>query len=333
MARMSNKDRRTAVQLENRKNHLGTALDIAAARAEYDEHVKNLLADKVILSHILAGVVTELNGMMPQEIVPLIEEPQVSSVATNPGETNLWTQSDMPMISGTNLESKIPGEGTITYDIHFHVMVPGEQERIKIIIDLEAQKNKPGYDLVTRGTFYNARQISAQLGREFEIPNYQDMKKVYSIWICMNSPKCLENTAVAYDVQPKILTGSLKSFGKYDLQTVVVLYLSKNLAENKEELSLHRFLGTLLLPAVSLKEKRMILETEYRVPFTERRMNVMCNLSEAIWEDGIEQGIEQERQELIFNMFQSGLSFEQIKVIVGDKMKEEQLREIEGMVN
>ncbi len=48
--------------------HLGTALNIAAAQAEYDEHAKNLLANKIILAHILAHVADEFRGMSPQEI-------------------------------------------------------------------------------------------------------------------------------------------------------------------------------------------------------------------------------------------------------------------------
>ncbi len=120
----------------------------------------------------------------------------------------------------------------------------------------------------------------------------------------------------------------MKTFGKYDLQTVAAIYLSRELVESSDELHLYRFLGTLLSKKLRLEEKRTILEEEYQLPLTGkigRRINIMCNLGEGIWEEGIEQG----RQDMIYRMFQSGLPFEQVKVIVQDKVSDEMLREIE----
>lgn len=49
-------------------------------------------------------------------------------------------------------------------------------------MNVEAQKDyHPGYDLVTRGIFYVARMISAQMDVEFTADDYDGIKKVYSI--------------------------------------------------------------------------------------------------------------------------------------------------------
>ena len=290
---------------------LKTDLNIADIMAEYDEHAKNLLAHKIVLAHILSGTVAEFKGMNPEKIVPLIEgEPKVSRIAVRPGETNKGRK-----ITGTSQESKIPNEGMITYDVHFYVFTPNHRERVKIIVDVEAQKQKPAYDLVTRGIFYNARQISAQLGTEFEIPRYNDIKKVYSIWICMNSPEYLENTAVEYAVHPQVLVGKVKDYGKYDLQSVIIINLSKKLAENREELYLHRFLGALLSPDLKTEEKMEILEGEYQIQTAgdmERRMNIMCNLSESIEEKGRAEGRAEERVALALKMLRAGKAEDEI---------------------
>ena len=69
-------------------------------------------------------------------------------------------------------------------------MWTAEKEQVKIIVNVEMQnKYHTGYDLVTRGIFYAARQISAQLDKEFTVDKndkikYGNLKKVYSIWIC-----------------------------------------------------------------------------------------------------------------------------------------------------
>ena len=161
---------------------------------------------------------------------------------------------------------------------------------------MEAQKEKPGsYDIVTRGIFYNARQLSSQLDTEFEIPHYNDIKKVYSIWICMNVPKYLENTAVLYDIQPHDLVGAVEKKGRYDILAVIEINLGKEPAKDSEELRLHRLLGTLLSPGLRPEEKMEVLKKEYGIKTTDRLrkgMRQMCNLSEAIEEQGIRRGIQ-----------------------------------------
>ena len=83
--------------------------------------------------------------MNPDEVVELIEgTPQVSKVAVNPGESN------MPEITGDNMENTIPYEGKITYDIRFRALIPERDDWIQLIIDVEAQKDYyPGYDLMS----------------------------------------------------------------------------------------------------------------------------------------------------------------------------------------
>ena len=128
--------------------------------------------------------------------------PQVSKIAVNPGE------SIMPEITGDNVEDAIPYEGKITYDIRFRALVPERDELIQLIMDVEAQKDYyPGYDILTRGIYYGARMISAQKGTEFIDDDYDKIKKVYSIWICMNVPSYAENTITEYGLQKRNIAG------------------------------------------------------------------------------------------------------------------------------
>ena len=125
---------------------------------------------------------------------------------------------------------------------------------------------------------------------------YNDIKKVYSIWICMNVPKYLENTAVLYDIQPHDLVGAVEKKGRYDILAVIEINLGKEPAKDSEELRLHRLLGTLLSPGLRPEEKMEVLKKEYGIKTTDRLrkgMRQMCNLSEAIEEQGIWRGIQQ----------------------------------------
>ncbi len=272
------------------KNNVSRKIDITDKIAEYDENVKYLLSEKIILAHILVYAVKEYYGMNPEDVVRLIEgSPQVSVVAVNPGESN------MPEIIGDKTEDVIPYEGMITYDIRFRALAPKGDEQIQLMIDVEAQKDYyPGYDILTRGIYYSARMISSQKGSEFTNDDYDKIKKVYSIWICMNAPHYAENTITEYGIQKRNIVGAFpETKGRYDLLGVIMICLPKKLAEADEGTRLHRLLGALLSSEMTRAEKKDIIESEYGITMEheiERRVNIMCNLGEAIAEREMERG-------------------------------------------
>lgn len=272
----------------------------AGPKAEYDEHAKRILAHKIVLAHILVNAVPEFTGLDPEEVVELIEgEPEISSVPVYPGETNnpkiRKVEWEVPVITGSNIESKIPYEGTVTYDVRFSVWAPNRKEKLKILVDIEAQKEfNLGYDIVTRAVFYAARMLSAQLDTEFKATNYDDIKKVYSIWICMNTPKDLQNSITKIYLEKQTIYGKTSAdIGRYDLLGVIIVGLSKELINECDESGLHRLLGAIFSPDLPIQVKKEILQKEYEIMMSddmERSVESMCNLSEAIEERGIAKG-------------------------------------------
>lgn len=271
----------------------------SGSKSVYDEFAKRLLAQKVILAHILIHTIKDFSTMKPEEVMLLIEgEPEVAHTPALPGQTNNPEVKEiLPVITGNSTESKVPYEGIVTFDIRFYVWLPGKKEKVKVIVDVEAQKKfSPGYDLVTRGIFYASRLVSAQLDTEFTIPHYNDIKKVYSIWICADTPKRIENTITEFCLNQKNIVGEAKNIGRYDLLSVIMVGLPKELtSDDNDELKLHRLLGTLLEWKMEPKEKKKILSEEFDIPMTEDLeggIEYMCNLSEAIAEENQEIGIE-----------------------------------------
>lgn len=258
----------------------------------YDSNAKYLLSEKIFLAHILGYAVPEFEGMSPNAIVPLIEgTPEVGTTPVYPGESNL------PVITGNSQENAIPYEGRVSFDIRFFANVPDGKQYIKLLFDVEIQKDYyPGYDLVTRGLFYGARMLSSQLGTEFEDSQYDDIKKVYSIWICTNVPEFAKNTITEYSVKKNNLFGKMPDKNRYDLISVIMILLPK--AIPSAEYYLQRFLGTLLSEELSHLEKKSILKQEYGIDMTkemDRRLDIMCNLSQGIKEKGRAEGMKQER--------------------------------------
>lgn len=155
-------------------------------------------------------------------------EPRIDEVGLHP------SSHSPSRITGNENESKILGEGTTRFDLWFNLDIPGNDGAIRIIINVEAQNNEnPGYDIVTRGIYYGCRLVSEQFETEFSGTNYDGIKKVYSIWVCM--PKeGRSNSVESYSIERKQeYGGCFCSTSRYDLLKVVMIRLGKKPTEDK----------------------------------------------------------------------------------------------------
>ena len=122
------------------KNELAGDIGLAAGKSQYDAQCKRILANKVILAWILKYTVKEFEEMSIRRIKLMI-----SQVRVDPGKTNTSTFESEKIIGETG-EDKVPGEGEVYFDIRFSVYLPVKGEKVKMIINVEAQKDfHPGY--------------------------------------------------------------------------------------------------------------------------------------------------------------------------------------------
>ena len=280
------------------------AVNAANDRAQYDERAKRLLGHKSILAHILVDTVEEFKGMNPRDVVKYIEgEPMIGVVPTEPGLTN--TNVDGKRLVGMNTENTEINEGTINFDIVFYVRM--KDGLSQIIVNVEAQKDMPAeYHILNRAIFYACRLVSSQKERDFVNKKYDDIKRVYTIWICMNMPE--DSTDYYYLANKKVL-GNCIWEGKQDMLNIVLIGLAKELPRQDEKHELHRLLGALLSKNLTQSEKLNIIEKEYDIPLEEdlrKDVSVMCNLSQGIVDDT--------KVEIIMNMYENKFSLEQISL-------------------
>lgn len=282
--------------------------------AQYDASAKRLLGQKIILSHILVKTVDEFIGMNPKEVVSLIEgDPFISTVPIEPGLTNISNKKDDRRLVGFNGENSEIKEGLIRFDIIFYVHMKNGLSQI--IINVEAQKADPNeYDILNRAIFYVSRMISSQKERDFENSNYNDIKRVYSIWVCMNTEK---NSMSHIHLIKDDIINSYNWKGQLDLINIVMISLSNKLPKHDKTYELHRLLGALLSKQLTINEKLTIIENEYDIPIEDnfrKDVNIMCNLSQGIKEDGIAIGLAQGEAKIILNMYSKGFTLEQISL-------------------
>jgi len=293
------------------------AVNAANDRAQYDERAKRLLGHKSILAHILVDTVEEFKGMNPKDVVKYIEgEPMIGVVPTEPGLTN--TNVDGKRLVGINTENTEINEGTINFDIVFYVRM--KDGLSQIIVNVEAQKDMPTeYHILNRAIFYACRLVSSQKERDFVNKKYDDIKRVYTIWICMNMPE--DSTDYYYLANKKVL-GNCIWEGKQDMLNIVLIGLAKELPRQDEKHELHRLLGALLSKNLTQSEKLNIIEKEYDIPLEEdlrKDVSVMCNLSQGIVDDT--------KAEIIMNMYRKGYTLEQIADVT-----EKSISEIEEII-
>ena len=305
--------------------------------AQYDNSAKRLIAHKIVLAWILIRTVEEFKGMEPLEVAALIEGiPYISAVPVEPGLTNAVRFKNGKRLVGFNTENQEMNEGLVRFDIVFYVRM--KDGLSQIIINVEAQKDEPSdYKILNRAVFYVSRLISSQKEKDFENSSYDDIKCVYSIWICMNME---ENTMSHIHLTKEDMIGSYEWKGNLDLLNIIMIGLAKELPEHDETYELHRLLGALLSRELTVDEKLDIIGNEYDIPLEEnfrKDMSTMCNLSQGVKEEGIaigrREGLEEGRREghaeLITKMYKNGLSIEQIASAT-DKTVEEVRAIIEG---
>ena len=272
-------------------NVLATDITDAEGKERLDAACKKILANKSILARILKECVEEYKDCTIKDIEEkYIEgEPQIASVPVYPDETN-------PIIKGAATEDITQTEGTVTYDIRFYAIVPGTDEVIRLIINIEAQnKYNPGYPLTKRGIYYCCRMISSQKEVEFIKSNYGDIKKVYSIWVCIDPTADRRNTITRYSLKEENLVGEAKELVQnYDLLTLIMICLGSD--TDAEPKGVLRLLDMLLRSGRKSDEKKKMMQEDFDIEVTQMLNEeelAMCNYSDYIEERGIKKGMAQ----------------------------------------
>ena len=124
---------------------------------------------------------------------------------------------------------------------------------------------------------------------------YDQIKKVYSIWVCLNSAEDRENTITRYSIREDNLVGSVKEDPRnYDLLSVVMICLGRE--QSGIDNALLDMLNVLFGTESDAERKKAYLKDKYAIPMTrefETEVSEMCNLSEGVERRGIEKGIAQ----------------------------------------
>ena len=257
--------------------------------------------------------VDEFKGMKPEDVVKYIEgEPSISVVPVEPGLANMEKPDAAGQrIVGLNTENAEINEGLVRFDIIFYVRMKNGLSQI--IVNIEAQKDEPTeYKILNRAIFYVSRLISSQKERDFVNTNYDDIKQVFSIWICMNMD---DNSLSHIHLTKDELLKPCNWKGNLDLLNIVLIGITNEISEHDEKYEMHRLIGALLSSELKEQEKLDIIEHEYNIPISQEfreDVRIMCNLSTGIEERATERATEKTSEKFILNMYKKGYTLDQI---------------------
>ncbi len=270
---------------------LASGIDMTASKAAYDKSCKLLLAEKHILAWILRTCADEFSDMDIDTIVTecLKGQTDIAQVPVAPHETGAFLQ-------GREVGFTSPTEGNVYFDLLFDAIVPAKDESVRLIVNVEAQNDfHPRYSLLRRGMYYCSRLLSAQGETIFPQSHYENLCKVYSIWICLQPPKYRQNTITRYHVVEENIVGSVKAdVNDYDLLTIVTVCLGD--IQDKSCQGLLRLLAVLLSDELQSDTKKQIISEEYKIPMTQtldKEVSFMGSFSDALITKAMNKGREE----------------------------------------
>ena len=271
--------------------------------AKVDEKIKALLADKQILARILKYSVEDFKEYDILEIINRIEEVEILEVPVDAGLSHK-SKNEFGKIFGSNTEDNVPGEGVIYYDIRFNITKG--KKRIKVLINIEAQAttsvSRLGDHIENRMTYYLSRMISAQKEQEFFGSDYDKIKEVISIWICMDARKN-EDSIIEYQLRPEVKFGENIHPEEINLLKGILIKIrgGKNMTQSKNKLI---EMLEYVIADHSAEEKKNYLKNECGVEMTkelERKVEAMGEsmgraILQGMLEDAWDKGVAQERR-------------------------------------
>ena len=309
-------------------------LSVEQGRCMYDRAAKIILSDVQIISRILHSVVPEYHNISIKDIEDKYIERKSISVSRTPvpdiaGNIEAAKKADAILL---NSEDTGLNEANIYYDILFAASYPGsENEKLELYINIEDQKSfHPSYPLDKRAEYYGARLLSAQLKTINREMSYGSLKKVYSIWICMEAPARKAGLAMLYRMRGDVIINDKKinvesEYNRLGLINVVMLYLNSGCRMGEKTLELLR---VLMSHDNSRHEKLQALKDNdiTIVDAVNGGVRDMCNLSEIVWKKEMEEGIMTGKKEMVVNMLKDGFSIKQAAQYSG--FSEEEVRKI-----
>ncbi len=277
----------------------------------YDEGFKSIFAYKVMLAITLKSLIPEYRNSSLEDI------------------RDKYIQGDLkPKVHSDKIDtSGAVEDGHVRYDVKFDALLPEATDRhMKVVINIEGQKNSASlpYRIVTRGIYYACNMVASEYGDYFKNSHYENLEKVYSIWISMSPNEKEKGSLIRYRMSEENLTSNFREDkANYDKLEVIIVNLGpideySRFSYNEEKIV--KSLTEIFSEHSNKNDAITLMEKEYQTEFPEsmkKEMVNVCNWNEVFEERGMikgrQEGAEQNKIDNALRMIAGGkLTYEEI---------------------
>ena len=254
-----------------------------------DQGFKNVIHHADILAWLLKAAVDEFNGCTIDEIKACLE-----------------LEPDGRTVKGRENEYFSLKHGSIVTDSVFEVGVPGTDDKVAVLVNVEGQyKPSSNYPLEKRAEYYMARLVSSQKGIDMEGSDYGKLRKTYSIW-CVLSPRAEDrNKAVRYSMKGESLSGD-KTWSFPEMDTFNILLI--NVGGYSDSLPDVSAFPAVLFSRMERSERQSVMKDRFKIELDDdmteevyRMTTLSEDLMDTVYTEGRLKGHEEGRIEAHVN--------------------------------
>ena len=185
-------------------------------------------------------------------------------------------------VKGRETEMISSKNGPVVMDTVFDVKVPGTDDTISVIIDIEGQNENTKYPIEKRAEYYMARLVSSQKGSDFAGTDYGDIRKTYSIWCMMDPHAGDRNSMVTYSMVPRIEADNPENLLRLDTFNIIFLNLGTDYSDELPECI--RFPAAVFGKRLPEDRRKNILTNNYKIPMREYPKRELATMN-SIYDD------------------------------------------------
>ena len=238
-----------------------------------DQGFKTVVHDSDVLSWLLRSNLEEFRGRSIEEIKSCL----------NIGE-------DGRTVIGRETEFDSPEHGKILTDSVFDVRIPGTDEEVSVILNIECQSDPdPGYPIEKRAEYYMARLVSSQKGTVFANDDYGRLRRVYSIWYIIRPRAFCRNTVVRYRMESRVMDGVQFDPPRMDTFNIIMV----NVGRYDSSIPDDSAFPAILLSEMSMDERQELMENKFNIRLDDslkQEVDSMASLGEDTYRHGVRVG-------------------------------------------
>ncbi len=247
-----------------------------------DKIAKEFMSDIRVFSEILHQVTDEFKDMEVKDIEEFIRNWR--------NEQGLYGND----ISGDNVECISLENENLILDKLITAPVPGTDDNIKIIVNLEPQlPHHKKYRIEDRALYHAARLINQQKGKVFTEQDYHLMRKVYCVFFLVHPDNYYRDRIITYSLKGRDILNDDNDVKTIDKVNITLIGLTEGMDSAADIINI---LSIVMEGDLTRKQRDDLLSERYNMSVSDV-IYEEAEKMESVWESGYSVGVFEGKEE------------------------------------